>query len=207
MYESVNRMLPLLIQGRATLASSRDNTKKEFGKSDNGILEILKRICEVYGLGGKEEEKVMMSLFLTRNIERNVHDGGTLDALQGQEDGSDKNVGDGVRGAVAKEPLRFGWPKLQIDILRQCIAIAEALPGNTHDWYYSLLVNRVLNTSRLWCCSLLYHCTVEESISVYLQGRADSFGNIHPKNCSYGEACSSSRKQCQLLGCEYCLCS
>lgn len=62
-----------------------------------------------------------------------MHDGGTLDALQGQEDGSDKNVGDGVRGAVAKEPLRFGWPKLQIDILRQCIAIAEALPGNTYD--------------------------------------------------------------------------
>lgn len=57
MYESVNRMLPLLIQGRATLASSRDTTKKDFGKSDDGILEILKRICEVYGLGGKWVEE------------------------------------------------------------------------------------------------------------------------------------------------------
>ncbi|KAI7885172.1 Trs120-domain-containing protein [Lichtheimia hyalospora FSU 10163] len=123
MYESVNRMLPLLIQGRATLASSRDTTKKDFGKSDDGILEILKRICEVYGLG-----------------ERNVHDGGTLDALQGQDDGSDKNVGDGVRGAVAKEPLHFGWPKLQIDILRQCIAIAEALPDYGAVLYYTTVL-------------------------------------------------------------------
>lgn len=60
MYESVNRMLPLLIQGRATLASSRDTTKKDFGKSDDGILEILKRICEVYGLGGKWVEPVII---------------------------------------------------------------------------------------------------------------------------------------------------
>ena len=52
MYESVNRMLPLLIQSRATLASSRDQNKKDYGKNDDGILQVLKRICEVYGLGG-----------------------------------------------------------------------------------------------------------------------------------------------------------
>ncbi|KAI9313933.1 TRAPP II complex [Dichotomocladium elegans] len=94
MYESVNRMLPLLIQGRATLASSQ----------------------------------------------RNVHDGGTLDALQRQDQETQKSTDDGVRGAVAKEPFRFGWPTLQIDILRQCIAIAEALPDYGAVLYYTTVL-------------------------------------------------------------------
>lgn len=54
MHESVNRMLPLLIQSRATLASSRDQGKKDYGKNDSGILAVLKRVCEVYGLGGMQ---------------------------------------------------------------------------------------------------------------------------------------------------------
>lgn len=63
-------------------------------------------------------------------LERNVHDGGALEAMHGQEDGEKEDAkGQGVRGAAAKEQLRFGWPELQIDILRQCISIAEALPG------------------------------------------------------------------------------
>lgn len=55
--------------------------------------------------------------------------------MQGQDDkeaaakSEGENGNNGVRGAVAKEPMHFGWPELQIDILRQCIAIAEALPG------------------------------------------------------------------------------
>jgi hypothetical protein len=52
MYETLNRMIPLLIQGRAAMASSNPN-KKNAGKGDDGILEVLKRICEVYGIGGK----------------------------------------------------------------------------------------------------------------------------------------------------------
>lgn len=52
MYETLNRMIPLLIQGRAAMASSSTD-KKSPGKGDDGILEVLKRICEVYGIGGK----------------------------------------------------------------------------------------------------------------------------------------------------------
>jgi hypothetical protein len=43
-------MMPLLIQGRAALTGS--NAKRIFGKGDDGILDVLKRICEVYGIGG-----------------------------------------------------------------------------------------------------------------------------------------------------------
>ena len=120
-------------------------------------------------------------------LERNVHDGGALGALQGQEDGpsKEKDVEDGgVRGAVAKEQLRFGWPMLQIDILRQCIAIAEALPGknisNTYKCIYnikwSFLFPYLWETyaivfvllDRLRCCSLLYDCFIEKLVPVYL---------------------------------------
>lgn len=52
MYETLNRMIPLLIQGRAAVASSVNSNKKNLEKSDDGILEVLKRICEVYGIGG-----------------------------------------------------------------------------------------------------------------------------------------------------------
>lgn len=49
--------------------------------------------------------------------------------MQGQADDDKQEKSQGVRGAAAKEQLRFGWPELQINILRQCISVAEALPG------------------------------------------------------------------------------
>lgn len=59
MYETLNRMIPLLIQGRAAMASSSPN-KKDVGKGDDGILEVLKRICEVYGIGGKAKYQIVL---------------------------------------------------------------------------------------------------------------------------------------------------
>lgn len=49
MKETLNRMIPLLIQGRAAMSITN---KKNLDKGDDGILEVLKRICEVYGIGG-----------------------------------------------------------------------------------------------------------------------------------------------------------
>lgn len=126
MYESVNRMFPLLIQGRANLAGARD-TKKDLGRNDSGILDVLKRVCEIYGLGGNVKYRDWWQDILKGYTEQNVHDGGALEVLQDRE--KEHKEESGVRGAVAKERLRFGWPELQIDILRQCIAITEALPG------------------------------------------------------------------------------
>lgn len=53
MHESIHCMLPLLIQSRATLSNARDYNSKGSDKDSQGILQILKRICEVYGIGGK----------------------------------------------------------------------------------------------------------------------------------------------------------
>jgi hypothetical protein len=109
LHESIEYMLPLIIQHRRT-GLSKESHKSEH---DIGVLELLKRICEVYGIG-----------------ERNVHDGGALEAMQ--DDNimlAEPKVNGGVRGAASKETVRFGWPELQIDILKQCISVAEALIG------------------------------------------------------------------------------
>ncbi|KAI9025957.1 TRAPP II complex [Phycomyces nitens] len=127
LYESTTRMLPLLIQSRTAIAGSRDQAKKSVGKSDSGVLDVMKQICQVYGLG-----------------ERNVHDGGALEAMHSQEEpetnANTVSNNKGVRGAVAKEHFRFGWPALQIDILRQCISIAEALPDYAAMLYYTTVL-------------------------------------------------------------------
>lgn len=124
MHESVEHMLPLLIQYR------RAGLSKDFNKiiptnHDSGVLDILKRICEIYGVG-----------------ERNVHDGGALEAMR-QEDqdiflkptnkGVKKNIQQGAKS-------RFGWPELQIDILKQCISVSDALIDNGSRLYYTTVL-------------------------------------------------------------------
>lgn len=113
MHESVERMLPLLIQHRRT-GLSKDHKEPV----DSGVLDILKRICEIYGIG-----------------ERNVHDGGALEAMR-QEDPSPKHKKYIPQG----DKSIFGWPELQIDILKQCIFVSDALIDNGSRLYYTTVL-------------------------------------------------------------------
>ncbi|KAI8972379.1 TRAPP II complex [Pilobolus umbonatus] len=110
MYETLNRMLPLLIQGRAVMAGSHRKAEKE----DDGILEVLKKICEVYGIG-----------------ESHVQDGGTLELVKKKFDEEKKRE---------KPSHAFGWATLQIDILRECIVISEALGNHASMLYYTTVL-------------------------------------------------------------------
>lgn len=122
MHESVSRILPLIIQHR------RSGLSKNMGKistaHDNGVLEIMKRICEVYGIG-----------------ERNVHDGGALEAM-GQEDQGlfSKHTPSNSKANIRPRENRFGWAELQIDILKQCIAVSDALIDNGSRLYYTTVL-------------------------------------------------------------------
>ncbi|GAN03919.1 hypercellular protein [Mucor ambiguus] len=121
MSEGVDRMLPLLIQHRR---SGLSNDKLSTAH-DNGVLEILKRICEIYGIG-----------------ERNVHDGGALEAMR-QEDQElfSKHPPSRSKGNIRpKEEHRFGWPELQICILKQCISVSDALIDNGSRLYYTTVL-------------------------------------------------------------------
>ncbi|CAO0789225.1 unnamed protein product [Mucor circinelloides] len=122
MHEGVDKMLPLLIQHR------RSGLSKDIGKlstaHDNGVLEILKRICEIYGIG-----------------ERNVHDGGALEAMR-QEDQElfSKQAPSRSKGNIRPKESRFGWPELQIRILKQCISVSDALIDNGSRLYYTTVL-------------------------------------------------------------------
>ncbi|KAI8647021.1 TRAPP II complex [Parasitella parasitica] len=118
MYETLNRMTPLLIQGRAAMASSNPN-KKSAEKGDDGILEVLKRICEVYGIG-----------------ESNVQDGGTLQILQSKFNSQQEKTDHAVKSNI----VGFGWAALQIDILRECIVISEAIQDHASMLYYTTVL-------------------------------------------------------------------
>lgn len=126
MHESVERMLPLLVQNRRAAISSpstKDANKVTIPTShDTGVLEILKRICEIYGIG-----------------EKNVHDGGTLEAMR-QEDQITSNVKRKNSSSTQHQKNRFGWPALQIDILKQCISVSDALLDNESRLYYTTVL-------------------------------------------------------------------
>ncbi|KAG2204837.1 hypothetical protein INT47_004112 [Mucor saturninus] len=123
MHETVDRMLPLLIQQhRRTLGKSSPTNH------DDGVLNILKHMCEIYGIG-----------------ERNVHDGGALEAMR-QED--QEMV---LKKATQKKQIqqqltlplgdkRFGWPELQMDVLKQCISVSDALIDNGSRLYYTTVL-------------------------------------------------------------------
>ncbi|GAA5816543.1 hypothetical protein MFLAVUS_010073 [Mucor flavus] len=120
MNESVERMLPLLIQHRRTGLSKAGN-RLISENHDSGVLEIIKRICEVYGIG-----------------ERNVHDGGALEAMQREDQGIFTNIANKRNPQGAKST--FGWPELQIDVLKQCITVSDALIDNGSRLYYTTVL-------------------------------------------------------------------
>ena len=127
MYQGVERMLPLLIQHRRT-GLSKENNKFLSTSHDSGVLEILKRICEIYGIG-----------------ERNVHDGGALKAMQQQDhDLFLKSSNSRNKKGTQQTKHRFGWPQLQIDVLNQCISVSDALIDNGSRLYYTTVLLRNL---------------------------------------------------------------
>ncbi|KAI8075820.1 TRAPP II complex [Gilbertella persicaria] len=110
MYETLNRMIPLLIQGRATMA--------------NGIKHVT--------------------------IESNVHDGGALQMIQNRFDGQEK-----TKDITKKnDTVGFGWAALQIDILRECIVISEAIQDHASMLYYTTVLLK----------NLYQHISKEEQI-------------------------------------------
>ncbi|CEP15600.1 hypothetical protein [Parasitella parasitica] len=122
MHEGVDRMMPLLIQHR------RSGLSKDAGRlstaHDNGVLEILKRVCEIYGIG-----------------ERNVHDGGALEAMrQEEQELFSSQTPLRSKGNIRPKENRFGWPDLQIVILKQCISVSEALIDNGSRLYYTTVL-------------------------------------------------------------------
>jgi hypothetical protein len=121
MHESIERMMPLLIQHRR---SSLSKNRKVSTANDSGVLDILKRVCEIYGIG-----------------QRNVQDGGALEAMR-EEDQElfTKHKQQTQSRPTRQMRTRFGWPQLQIDILKQCISVSDAVIDNGSRLYYTTVL-------------------------------------------------------------------
>lgn len=85
---AVRMIAPLLHQTRLAQAAAQANgtVPRKPASSDHGVLECLKQICNVFGVGENFSSST------------NIY-------------------------------MDHGWPELQIDVLYECIRVAEAVPG------------------------------------------------------------------------------
>lgn len=106
MYDSVNRMIPFIMQRQRT------RLLKGGIMHDTGIMNVLKQICETYGVGGILQE--------------------------GEKPPSSSSVRG--RTSVFKDQLVYGWPQLQVNILKQCINMSEILLDSQSQMYYTAIL-------------------------------------------------------------------
>lgn len=121
MYRSIEIMLPLLVQHH------RAHLSKMATGQDIGVLYLLRQVFEVYGVS-----------------ECNVYDDNILD--ENKNDSETTTSSSSVRGmsTASKNILFWGWPLLQVDVLKQCISVSEALLDNKSQLYYTAILLKAL---------------------------------------------------------------
>lgn len=105
-----NRNNSLHVQTTQGTVGIRENERSEGNES---ILHIIKHVCRVHGVD-LEAVKLLESPVPSRDSQ-------SSDKTECAENTDD------IAQALG-EP--FGWPELQMDIIREAVAVAEALPGS-----------------------------------------------------------------------------
>lgn len=96
----------------------RENDSTE---GNDSVLRIVKYVCRVHGVNLESVKLFDASgRAYSRNKEANNGPDSPLDLLDEEEE----------EILASLDP--FGWPELQIGIIREAIAVAEALPGTIH---------------------------------------------------------------------------
>ena len=97
----------------------------------NGGLVCMKRVCDIFGVGG-QTEAIEGDL---DSYELNEEDFDWLDEFRNEDDLENDapipipNYKFTSTAKRMKTKVKFGWPDLQIDILKECIDIAEGAEG------------------------------------------------------------------------------
>jgi hypothetical protein len=88
--------------------------QNEILEGNQSILKLLVRACKVLGV---DLEAVGVAK--------------TTDGTSSEVGGRDSNgsAGEDLEGPVDAAKECFGWPELQVGVIREAIAVAEALPG------------------------------------------------------------------------------
>ncbi|CAO3627480.1 unnamed protein product [Cunninghamella blakesleeana] len=108
--ESIKRMQPLLLNNINSNIDKKLKPSKEPSKNDS-ILRVLKNICSGYGISGDEE-----------------HD------LNNDENNKNSEI------KYKNKCIPFGWPSLQLIVLRQCIVISEIVHDYDDMLYYTTIL-------------------------------------------------------------------
>lgn len=105
---------PFTPSGTAGMVGVREN---EIADGNESIMKVVKFICKTHGID-LEAVKVVDTHFTLKQL------------TEVEED----NKADDAPNTSEEEPLlteTIGWPELQIGIVREAIAVAEALPGTS----------------------------------------------------------------------------
>lgn len=93
----------------------RDNESTEGNKS---VIGVVKHICRLHGI---DLEAVKLFATPESKISKGMH------AANGQKANNGSDSEDDIILGLSSDP--FGWPELQVGIIREAIAVAESLPG------------------------------------------------------------------------------
>ncbi|KAI8065240.1 TRAPP II complex [Gongronella butleri] len=121
-YETLQRAMPFILNGQ--LGPKRTDEMPLGSIHHKSLLATLKMICCIYGAGS------------------NVGAAGVLDALLEQNDDTDDSEQRLFDESLAwhRRPMAFGWPAIQMLILRHCITMSEALQEHKHVILYGTLL-------------------------------------------------------------------
>lgn len=99
----------------ATATAQISIREYEFGDGNESVVRLVRYICAVYGVD-------LAAVKLLEKDQPSVTD--ELDAEERRESDLDEDV----EMDIAR-PSPFGWAELQVGVVREAVAIAEALPG------------------------------------------------------------------------------
>ncbi|KAJ1562961.1 hypothetical protein HK405_005195, partial [Cladochytrium tenue] len=135
---AVSREMQLLTESSSP--TGRADTRPK-GRETNGALECLKRVCDVLGVSWKQNRHASSNSKSWSDDEDEFLDEfeeeGDIDsALSG-------NIQNGGKRA-ASQRIRFGWPGLQVDALKECVIVCQAVDDHSNTIYFlSLLLRRM----------------------------------------------------------------
>ncbi|KAG1393865.1 hypothetical protein G6F60_011238 [Rhizopus arrhizus] len=119
-FEANINAMPLLDQHR------RAHLFKTNTRHDAGVLQLTKQMCYLYGIG-----------------ECDIYADEGLDETEKSSSGMSNSSVRGVKQS-RKNEIVLGWPQLQVDVLKQCIAVSEALLDNKSQLYYTAILLKTL---------------------------------------------------------------
>jgi trafficking protein particle complex subunit 9 len=103
--------------------------QNESTEGNESILKLLKYVCQVLGI----------NLDAVRLVE--VDSDGSIVGVDRDTTDSSAPQEDGFLDAI-QEP--YGWPELQVGVVREAVAVAEALPGLFFDFLFEVIEINIL---------------------------------------------------------------